>query len=145
MNLHLSLKPPADWKRFFSGIALYLLSLHHSFSPDPFSSPFPWKASPQRDAAITMLPPCFPVGVVLGLFHTRCFPWCPKTIQFSLFWPENLLPPAVWWPPNVFSFFSPLDLLWRHSGVCCMTSDSLDRFESFVFVKSLINAKQVVR
>ncbi len=73
-------------------------AIHHSFNSDQFPSPCRWKTSPQHDAATTMLH-CGDgvLGVMRGVGFAPdiAFSLMGKKLNFSLIWPEYLLP-YVW-------------------------------------------------
>ena len=97
VNLRPSLKSLEGWNRFPSRISLFL-AIHHSLNSDQFPSPCQWKTSPQHDAATTMLH-CGDVvhGVMRGVGFAPdiAFSLMAKKLNFSLIWPEYLLP-YVW-------------------------------------------------
>ena len=98
VNLHPSLKSLENWNMFHLRISLYLSPSHHSFNSDQFPSPCQWKTFPQHNAATTMLH-CGDgiLGVMrgVGFVPDIAFSLMAKKINFSLIWPEYLLP-NVW-------------------------------------------------
>jgi hypothetical protein len=96
VNLHPSLKSLEDKQVSLQNFPVFS-AIHHSFNCDQLPSPCRWKTSPQHDAATTMLH-CR--DVVLGWWGVGfapdiAFSLMAKNLNFSLIWPEYLLP-YVW-------------------------------------------------